>query len=323
MDPVPDVGERGGGILWWALRRRGGRAKLTMAQREALQGYIAILPWLIGFITFLSGPVLASLGISFMEWSLLEPPKLLGIANYVRLARDPLFWQALKVTFIYTLATVPSSIVLGFGLAVLLNQKTKGLAIWRTLYYLPAVVSGVAVSQVWLWVLQPDFGVLNVLLHYLGIQGPNWLFSRTWVIPSLALVSLWSVGGGLIIYLAGLQGIPTELYEAASIDGAGALRRFFSVTIPMMTPVLFLQLVMGMIGAFQAFTTSYIMTGGGPGNASLFYVLYIYRNAFQYFEMGYASALAWVLTIVIVLVMLLIFRSARYWVFYELESADF
>jgi multiple sugar transport system permease protein len=195
--------------------------------------------------------------------------------------------------------------------------------VWRTIYYLPAVVSGVAVSMVWIWVFQPEFGVLNTLLRYIGIEGPNWLFSRDWVIPSLIVMSLWGAGGGIIIYLSGLQGIPTEIYEAASIDGASALRRLINITIPMMTPVLFLQLVLGFIGSFQVFTAAYVMTRGGPGNASLFYVLYIYRNAFEYLEMGYACALSWVLTIVIVAITLLLFWSARFWVYYEAETGGF
>jgi multiple sugar transport system permease protein len=294
---------------------------MRLSTREAVEGYIAISPWLIGFIAFVGGPIVASLVISFAEWPLIEPPRLVGLSNYSRLVHDPLVFQALKVTTAYTLSAVPLHIIFGFFLAILLNQRVKGLAIWRSIYYLPAVVSGVAVAVVWVWVLQPDFGILNTLLRQVGIRGPNWLFSRTWVIPALVVMSLWGVGGGLTVYLAGLQGIPTELYEAAAIDGANALVRFTHVTVPMMSPVLFLQLVTGLIGSFQVFTSAYVMTGGGPGNASLFFVLYIYRHAFQYFEMGYASALAWVLALLIVLVTLLVVGSARYWVYYETDIA--
>jgi multiple sugar transport system permease protein len=295
------------------------RFHLTLSQREAIEGYLAISPWIIGFIAFVGGPIVASLFISLTDWPLIEAPTFIGLVNFGELFRDPLFWQALKVTVIYTFGSVPLAVVLGFSVALLLNQDVKALALWRTIYYLPAVVSGVAVATVWIWVLQPDFGVLNTLLRGIGIEGPNWLFSRTWVIPSLILMSLWGVGGGIVIYLAGLQGIPTEIYEAASIDGANAVGRLLHVTIPMMTPVLFLQLVMGLIGSFQSFIAAYVMTQGGPGNASLLYVLYIYRHAFQYLQMGYASALAWILTIVIVAVTLLLFWSAKYWVFYEAE----
>lgn len=296
--------------------------KMTMARREAIEGYIAISPWILGFVFFVGGPIIASIGISFTEWNLIEPAKYIGVANYVELIHDPLVWKALQVTSIYTFSAVPLGIILGFLLALLLNQKIILLAVWRTIFYLPAVVSGVAVATVWIWVLQPDFGVLNTLLREIGIEGPNWLFSQVWVIPSLVLMSLWGVGGGLIIYLSGLQGIPTEMYEAAQIDGANALRRMFSITIPMMTPILFMQLVTGLIGSFQVFTSAYIMTKGGPGNASLFYVLYLYRNAFEYFRMGYASALSWVLTLVIILVTLLVFWSAKFWVFYEVDVKD-
>lgn len=297
--------------------------KMTMARREAIEGYIAISPWIVGFILFTGGPILASVAISFSQWNFIEPPQFVGLQNYVDLVNDPLFWQALKVTALYTAAAVPLGIMLGFWLALLLNQKIALLAVWRTIFYLPALVSGVAVATVWIWVLQPDFGVLNSLLREIGIEGPNWLFSQVWVLPSLVLMSLWGVGGGLIIYLSGLQGIPTEIFEAAQMDGANAVERLFAITIPMMTPILFMQLVTGLIGAFQVFTSAYIMTNGGPGNASLFYVLYIYRNAFDYFEMGYASALSWVLTLVIVLTTLLVFWSARFWVYYDVDIKDF
>lgn len=296
--------------------------KMTMARREAIEGYIAISPWIIGFIVFVGGPIVASLVLSMTEWNLIEAPIFVGLANFRELFNDPLFWKALRVTCIYTFSAVPLGILIGFLLALLLNQKVAMLALWRTIYYIPAVVSGVAVATVWIWILQPDFGVLNTLLRAVGIEGPNWLFSQTWVIPSLVLMSLWGVGGGLIIYLSGLQGIPTEIFEAAQMDGANALQRLWSITIPMMTPVLFMQLVTGLIGSFQVFTNAYIMTSGGPGNASLFYVLYIYRNAFQYFRMGYASALSWILTIVIVLTTFLVFWSSKYWVHYDVDVKD-
>lgn len=295
---------------------------MTMARREAIEGYIAISPWIIGFIVFVGGPIVASLVLSMTEWNLIEAPIFVGLANFRELFNDPLFWKALRVTCIYTFSAVPLGILIGFLLALLLNQKVAMLALWRTIYYIPAVVSGVAVATVWIWILQPDFGVLNTLLRAVGIEGPNWLFSQTWVIPSLVLMSLWGVGGGLIIYLSGLQGIPTEIFEAAQMDGANALQRLWSITIPMMTPVLFMQLVTGLIGSFQVFTNAYIMTSGGPGNASLFYVLYIYRNAFQYFRMGYASALSWILTIVIVLTTFLVFWSSKYWVHYDVDVKD-
>jgi multiple sugar transport system permease protein len=297
--------------------------QLTLSQREAVEGYIAISPWILGFLLFVGGPILASLFISFTEWPMIDAPTFVGARNFGQLFQDELFWQALKVTAYYTFVSVPLSVFVGFSIALMLNQDVRGLALWRTVYYLPAVVSGVAVAVLWTWVLQPDFGVLNTLLRYIGIEGPNWLFSRAWVIPSLVMMSLWGAGGGIIIYLAGLQGIPTDLYEAAAIDGANAWHRLLHVTVPMLTPVLFLQVVMGFIASFQVFTTAYVMTQGGPGNASLFYVFYIYRNAFQYFEMGYASALAWMLTLVIMAVTGILFWSARFWVHYGSDVGEF
>jgi multiple sugar transport system permease protein len=233
--------------------------------------------------------------------------------------RDPFFWQSLRVTVTYTVLAVPLGLVAGLAVAMLLNQKIKGLSIYRTIYYLPSLVGGVAVSLLWMWIFNPQFGVLNWLLSLVGIKGPQWIFSQHWVIPSFVLMSLWGIGGGMIIYLAGLQGIPTDLYDAAAIDGAGSVRTFRSVTLPMLTPVLFFNLVIGIIGSFQIFTQAFVMTSGGPNNASLFYVLYLYQNAFQYFYMGYASALAWVLFLIVVVLTALVFRSSPMWVFYEGE----
>ena len=198
--------------------------------------------------------------------------------------------------------------------------KIRGLAILRTIYYLPAILAGVAVALLWRWIFSPDFGLLNLALSQIGIQGPAWLSDRTWVMPSFVLMSLWGVGGSMVIYLAGLQGIPTDLYEAADMDGANWFRRIINITLPMLSPVIFFQLIMGIIHAMQIFTQAFIMTNGGPANASLFYMLYLYRQAFQYFNMGYASALAWVLFVCILLLTLLIFRTASSWVYYEAET---
>lgn len=291
------------------------RSKL--ARKEAIEGYLYALPWFIGFIVFTAGPIIASFLLSFTNWDLIRPPKWIGFGNYKALTEDPLFWQGLKVTSIYAAFSVPLGIAGGLAIAVLMNQKIKGLSIFRTIYYLPAVVSGVAVSLLWSWIFNPDFGVLNYLLSLIGIKGPGWIYDEKWALPSLIIMSLWGVGGGMVIYLASLQGVPTELYEAAIIDGASSWRRFWSITIPMISPVIFFQLIMGIIGSFQVFTQAYIMTSGGPNNATLFYVLYLYQNAFQWFKMGYASALAWVLFLVILILTLVQFKMANYWVYYE------
>lgn len=291
--------------------------KGKLARKEAREGYLYALPWFIGFTVFTAGPIIASFLLSFTNWDLIRPAEWIGFGNYNTLLEDPLFWQSLKVTSIYALFSVPLGILGGLAIAVLMNQKIKGLSVFRTIYYLPAVVSGVAVSLLWSWIFNPDFGVLNYLLSLIGINGPGWIYDEKWALPSLIIMSLWGVGGGMVIYLAGLQGVPTELYEAAIIDGASSWRRFWSITIPMISPVIFFQLIMGIIGSFQIFTQAYIMTGGGPNNATLFYVLYLYRNAFQWFKMGYASALAWVLFIVILILTIIQFKLANRWVYYE------
>src|SRR6185437_2552020 len=209
------------------------------------------------------------------------------------------------------------SIVLGLFVAILLNQNIKGVSFWRTMYYMPSVISGVAVSLLWLWIFHPDFGVVNWLLGLLGIPGPHWLTSPTWVIPAFIIMSLWGVGGSIVINLAALQGVPTELYEAAQIDGASGWTSFRSITLPLITPVVFFNLVLGIIGSYQAFTASYVMTQGGPEYASLFYVLYLYQKAFQDLSMGYGAALAWVLFLLILALSAIVFRSSPYWVYYE------
>ncbi|MBN1400256.1 MAG: sugar ABC transporter permease [Anaerolineae bacterium] len=292
-----------------------------MQRREALEAYVFISPWVIGMLLFVGGPILASAFLSLTDWSLLAPMQFVGTANYVRLlTNDPLFWKALRVTGIYTFAHVPLAIMLGFSIALMLNQPLRFVALWRTIYYLPAVVSGVAVALLWLWVFNPELGLANRLLDLFGIEPLPWFMSTRWALPTLIIVSLWGVGGGMVIYLAGLQGIPTDLYEAAHIDGAGMLRRFLSITIPMMTPVLFFQLIMGIINTLQVFTNAYVMTAGGPANATLFYVLYLYLNAFSYFKMGYAAAMAWILFLIILLLTVLVFWSSSRWVYYEAEE---
>ena len=288
-----------------------------LARREALTCYAFIGLAVVGFLVFQAGPIGVSAWLSFTDSELIGKPNFIGLGNYAEMLQDELFWQALKVTFVYALVTVPLALTVSLSLAILMNQKIRGLALYRTVYYLPAVISGVAVAVLWRWIFNPEFGVLNVLLRYLGIKGPNWLQDPQTALPSLMLMSLWGIGGGIIIYLAGLQGIPTELYEAVEIDGGGQRAKLRHITLPMMSPVIFFNVVTGIIWTFQEFTRVYVMTGGGPSNATLFYGLYLYRNAFRYFEMGYATALAWVLFLIILTFTLVLFRSARFWVYYE------
>jgi multiple sugar transport system permease protein len=262
--------------------------------------------------------MLASAGIATTDWDLIASPRFVGRANFQRAVLvDPAVWTALRVTTTYAVVSVPLQLGFGLALALLLNARVRGQSIYRTIYYLPAVLSGVAVALLWRWIFAGDFGLLNAGLALVGIDGPGWLTDRAWALPALMLMSLWSVGAGMVVYLAGLQGIPTDLSEAALVDGAGAWARLRHITVPVMTPVLFFQLVIGLIRALQVFTEAYVMTKGGPGDATLFFMLYLYRNAFESFRMGYAAALAWILFLYILLLTALVFRSSRVWVHYE------
>jgi len=287
-----------------------------LQRREILAGYLLSSPWIIGFILFVGGPMVASVLLSLTDWNLLGDPKWIGLENYRTLLKDELVIQSLKVTTYYAFTSVPLRVILGLLLATLLNQKLKLRSFFRTIYYLPSISSGVAVSILWVWLLNSEYGLINYFLGLIGIKGPAWLSDSRYVIPAFVLMSLWGVGGSMLTYLAGLQGIPTEYYEAAEVDGAGIIQRFRYITLPLVSPIVFFNLVTGLIAALQIFTQGFIMTGGGPHNSSLFFVLYLYRNAFQLLRMGYASALAWVLFVYIFLLTLLILRSSSFWVYY-------
>jgi len=261
--------------------------------------------------------MVTSFAMAFMEYNVIQPARWIGGANYRNLTIDPLFWQSVKVTFTFAGMSLIPSLAAGLVLAMLLNAEIPGLSVWRTLYYLPSIIQGVPVAILWGFVFNKRFGVLNWALALFGIKGPGWLASPQWALPALAIMSLWGVGGGMILYLAGLQGVPTTLYDAAKVDGANGWHRFWKVTLPMISPVIFYNLVMGTIGTFQYFTNAYVMTDGGPDYATWFYNLYLYRNAFYYSKMGYASALAWVLFLFVLLLTLLIFKSSAAWVYYE------
>jgi multiple sugar transport system permease protein len=295
----------------------------AIERREGIWFFVFIGPWLVGFVLLVMGPMLASLVLSFTEYQVVTPPKWIGIGNYQTLLNDKLFLQSLKVTAYYTLLSVPLSVLFAIMIAMLLNQSVPLRSIWRTIYYLPSITPGVAVALMWSWIFQPNFGLVNVTLYsLLGIQGPRWLLDAQWVVPTFVLMGLWGFGGPMLIYLAAMQGIPTDLYEAAEIDGANRLRQIFTITIPMITPVIFFNLVMNLIGSFQVFTNAYIITQGGPNYASYFYVLYLFDNAFKYFRMGFASAQAWILFVIVMTLTLIAFRSQRYWVYYESAPRD-
>ncbi len=294
-------------------RRKG----LSLRAREELIAYLLISPWIIGFLVFTLGALVFSLIISFYNTDLMSPSKFIGLDNYKEmLFDDELFWQALKVTTLYTLGVVPVQVGLGLAVALLLNQKVRGLGVWRTVFYVPSVVSGVAVAMIWIWFFHPDFGLFNAILASFGIKGPSWLYSETWALPSLIITSIWNIGPGMLIFLAGLQSIPKEMYEAAQLDGATAWRQFTHITIPMLSPQILFNSIIGIIGSYQVFTTSFVMTEGGPNNATLTMVLYLYRRGFLLARFGYASALAWVLFLIIMVFTLFTLRSSRSSVFY-------
>ncbi len=298
-------------------RRRGPR--LSPRMRDNLAALFFVSPWLIHFTVLIAFAMLFSFGISLTKTDLLTGFKWVGLKNYQNLFQDELFWKSLRVTAYYTFTVVPLGIVVALSIALILNQKVKFLGFWRLIYYLPSVVSGVAVAILWGWVLNPRFGLLNAGLASLGIKGPRWLYSEQWAIPGFIMMGLWGAGGAMLLYLAGLQGIPTALYEAAEIDGANSWQRFWRITIPMLTPTIYFNLLMNIIGSFQVFTQVYIMTNGGPNNATLTMVLYLYRKGFEHLKFGYASALAWVLFFIILFFTLLVVRTSSSWVYYEGE----
>jgi len=285
--------------------------------KRRLLGYFFISPWLIGFLIFTLYPFVASIYYSLTNYSVLTSPEFTGFSNYkILFTSDLLFWKSLGNTLYFAAISIPLWIIVALGLAMLLNQELKGLAIWRTIFYLPSIVPVVGASIVWLWLLNPQYGIINGLLYLVGINGPGWITDPKWSKPSLIMMSLWGVGTSMIIYLASLQDVPTQLYEAAELDGASPYYKFINVTLPMISPTIFFQVIMGLIGAFQYFTQAYIMTNGGPSDSTLFYSLYLYNNAFRYFKMGYASAMAWILFIIIFALTLIIFRSSKGWVYY-------
>jgi multiple sugar transport system permease protein len=291
-----------------------------LARREAITFYILILPWLAGFLIFLAYPMLRSLYLSFTSYNLLSAPQWVGTQNFERIFSDPDFWQSLKVTFLYALGSVPGGTIIALALAMVLSQKLRGVNFWRTIFFMPSILSSIAVAVLWLFIFRPEGGLLNQILGVFGIKGPDWLLSEDWALPALILMSWWSVGGQIVIYLAGLKGIPQVLYEAAEIDGAGSLAQFRYVTLPMLSPTIFFNVVLAIIGALQVFDAGWVMTRGGPNKATLFYMLNLYKRAFQMAQMGYASALAWILFIIIMVITLLVIRSSAAWVYYESEA---
>jgi multiple sugar transport system permease protein len=297
----------------WGQGRRGAGA----GGRANLEGYLFIAPWLVGLVFLQLGPMIASFVLSFTHYEVLNPAVFIGAQNYVDLlTNDPLFRKSLLNTVYYVGGSVPIRLLVALSLAVLLNMPFRGRALFRTLFYLPSVTSGVAVATVWLWMFEPTYGVINNVLAWFRIPGPPWLGDLDWAMPSVILMSVVYIGQMMVVFLAGLQDVPQHLLEAAAIDGAGAWRRFLHVTIPILSPTIFFNLVMAIISSFQVFTSIYVMTRGGPANATYVYMLYLYDQAFRYVHMGYACALAWVLFVIILVITLLQFRGSG-WVYYE------
>ncbi|MCC9075029.1 sugar ABC transporter permease [Litorilinea aerophila] len=291
----------------------------TLAGRRTLVGYIFISPFILGFLLWFLLPAVTALWLAVNDWNLIRPPRFVGADNFLKMGTDRLFWQSLKVTTVFSIISVPVGLVLSFLLALLMNTKVRGIAFFRTVYYLPSIVPAVASAVLWAWILNTEFGLLNVLLQALGLPKVPWLQDPEWALPALILMSLWGLGGSMIIYLAGLQGIPETYYEAARIDGAGRWAQLRHITIPLMSPIIFFNLIMGIIGSFQIFTAGYLVTNGGPQNATLFYVLYLYRNGFEYLDMGYAAALAWILFFIILALTLFVFKYVGRMVHYEIS----
>lgn len=302
--------ERTYGLFW------GKTSKLK--RREAIDGFLMALPWMLGFVLFTAGPMIAAVYFSLTKWDIISAPKFVGLANFTTMwNEDELFWKSLGVTVRYTLMSVPLHVVFGFILALLLNVRVIGNNLFRSIFYLPSVLPLVASAVLFSWIFNPEFGLLNYALDLVGIQGPGWLTSEDWALPAIVIMNLQFIGFTMIILLAALQRVPQELMEAAQLDGARRLDMLFYITLPMISPVIFLAIIININNSFQTFTQAFVMTNGGPANSTLFYMLHLYNNAFRFFKMGYASALAWILFLIVVIFTLLQFSLSRFWVYSE------
>jgi len=304
-----------------------GEDRMKVKTKRNISGFIFALPWIIGFVCFSAYPIVTSMYYSFTEFNMFQAPNFVGIANYKQLFQEAKFWKSLYNTLYMTVLGTPLNLAFGLFMANLLNKKLKGMSVYRTIFYMPTIVPAVASTLLWIWILNPTQGLLNNALKSLGLPAPNWLGDPQMTKPALLLMGLWGTGGIMLIFLAALQDVPKSLYEAAEIDGANSVRRFFSITLPSISPVIFFQLIMSVISNFQYFTQAYLMTNanstggfnaasGGPENSLLFYALYLYQNAFAFFKMGKASAMAWILFIIVAIVTYALFKTQRKWVTY-------
>ncbi len=290
---------------------------LTGIRAERYIGYVFVAPWVIAFLCFELIPTAAAFFFSLTDWSVVGTANFIGFANYIEMfTKDRLFLTSISNTLYYVAFSVPLTVVSAFVLALLLNAKVRGQTVFRTLFYLPALIPTVAGTIVWIWIFDTNNGILNYFLGLLGAEPIRWLSSPLWSKPALIIMSLWGIGSGMVIYLAGLQNIPQELYEAAEVDGANPLQKLLRITAPLMTPTIFFNLILGIISSFQVFNSAFIMTGGGPINSTLFYMLHIYNNAFTHWRMGYASALSVVLFLFVLVLTLVVNQTSKRWVFY-------
>lgn len=298
------------------------RSKKT--RRDMMWGLLFITPWILGFLAFNLYPAMASFYYGFTRFSVVKDPVWIGLDNYTRLlGQDKYFGKTLLNTLYMVVIGVPANIIFAFTIAVILNMKVRGMAVYRTIYYLPTVVPPVAGTLLWLWIMNPRFGILNYILQTVGLHSPAWFADPAWSKPALILMGMWGSGAGTVMYLAALQGVPVEYHEAAMLDGAGWFRRLLQITIPLVSPVTLFQLITGLIGAFQIFDTAYIIggtgagTSGNPRESLLFYAIYLYRQGFEYLKMGYAAAMAWILFLIILAVTIVMIRTSAYWTHYE------
>lgn len=293
---------------------------MTRDDRKRLfVGVAFVSPWLVGFLGLTLYPLVASLYYSFCDYDVLSRPVWIGTSNYRDLAGDEVFWKSLGNTLFFAGSSLPIGLALSFAIALLLNRPVRGRNLFRTLFFVPSMVPAVAVGMIWLWLFNGQFGLVNYGLSWLGIAGPNWLTDPHWTKPALVLTTLWQIGGTVVIYLAALQEVPRHLYEAATIDGASRLRQVWNVTLPMISPVIYFNLIVGIIGALQVFAGPYVMLGprGGPDRSALFYAVYLYQNAFQYNQMGYASAMGWVLFLIVLALTAIATLVARRFVYHD------
>lgn len=300
-------------------RRTWHEYRSPLRRHEAWHGALFAAPWIIGFLAFVAGPFIVSFFMSFTSYKVGVGSDWIGLANYDEMFRgDPLFWKSLYNTGYYVFLAVPLGVIGSLLIALLMNQKVRGIPIFRTMVYIPSIVSGVAVAYLWMWLLDPNIGLVNFVLRGAGLPAPLWTQSEAWAKPALVLVSLYGIGGStMVVFLAGLQNIPESLYEAADLDGAGPFNKFLNITLPMLSPIILFNFVVGIIASFQVFTQAYLMTRGGPANSTMFYVLYLYNVAFWYGRMGYGSALAWMLFMIILGFTLLQLKITNRWVYYE------